>query len=213
MKPLCLRILALSSLYLCSSLWSPVAQASGWWQSPPESFENLESIEYFLRWDHTDFAQRYSWQVQAFAWFWGAPARAELPPKYQKAFSLHILPDHRQHTLQIRYHEQIVMDDNSHKTGDFTAGKPDYQALQALLSQKISCTHSAEPGWAGPAPHMLSLSYRNGSLPQHLIYANTSSRGPAGPSEEEYKASVRRYLCNEKLKIWLQAQILKTQQK
>lgn len=212
MKRFCLRILALSSLYLWSGLWGPAAQASSWWQTPPESFENLEAVEYFLRWDHTDFAQRYSWQAQALAWWWGAPARAELPPKYQQAFSLRILPNHRQQQLHVRYHEQMVMDDSSHKTGHFTADRQAYQELKAHLNN-VSCTHRAEPGWVGPAPQMLSLSYRNGSKPQHLIYASTSTRGPAGPSEEEYKAAVRRYLCKDALKSWLQAQILKSQQK
>ena len=209
MKNVCLRLVIAAS----ACLWAIPTQASSWWQPPPESFENLQALEYFLRWDYTDFNQRYSWQQHALQWFWGAPAHAELPPEYQKAFSLRVLPDHRQQQLQVNYHEQMVIDDKSHRWGSFTADKQSYQELKSLLTQQISCTQGAEQGWAGPAPQMLRLSYRNGSQPQHLMYADTSPRGPAGPSEEEYKKSVRRYLCQETLKKWLQQQILKAQKK
>lgn len=185
--------------------------AMGWFQPPPERFERLVSLEYFLRWDYTDFDQRYSWHShlwhQVPEWLFPA-AHAELPPRYQKAFSLRIIPQHAKQRLSLYYHEQMVTDDSTHKAKVFERGAEDYAQLQHLFSEPLGCTHKAEAGWVGPAPELLRMHYRSAaSQPRDLIFADASPQGAAGPSEEDYRANQRRYLCNKALKEWLRQQV------
>ena len=184
--------------------------AMGWFQPAPQSFEKLTSVEYFLRWDITDFEQRYSWGARLMAKLpelFIPPAHAELPPEYQKAFSLRVIPQHAQQRLKISYHEQMVTRDGTHKTKQFEASAEEYTTLKKLLSKPISCTHTVEPGWVGPAPELLQVNYQKApKQPEHFIFAETRKTGGAGPSEEDYKRNTRRYLCNADLKRWLQKQ-------
>lgn len=183
----------------------------GWFQPVPQSFHRLESLEYFLRWDYTDFAQRYAWHSRLFRQLPHLllpAAHAELPPQYQKAFSLRIIPQHTTQQLSIHYHEQMVTDDSTHRSQHFESGTEAYNQLQTLLAKPLSCTQRVAPGWVGPAPELLRIHYQQtASRPEDLMFAHTQNKGLAGPSEEEYRAHKRRYLCNESLKQWLQQQI------
>jgi hypothetical protein len=185
--------------------------AMGWFQPAPETFSRLESLEYFLRWDYTDFDQRYSWRARLLSKIPDLllpAAHAELPPQYQKAFSLRIIPQHKLQRLRIEYHEQMVTNDRTHKAQRFESNTQAYARLESLLSKPLSCTQGAEPGWVGPAPELLRVSYKQkASRPEDLIFADPTGKGSAGPSEEEYKRNTRRYLCNEALRQWLRQQI------
>lgn len=184
--------------------------AMGWHQPTPQTFEKLVSLEYFLRWDYTDFDQRYSWRSRLMAKLpeiLMPAAHAELPPEYQKAFSLRVLPQHAQQRLQISYHEQMVTQDSTHQGQRFESRTEDYAQLKSLLEKPMACTQTVEPGWVGPAPELLRVSYQKAKdKPEYLLFAEMSKSGAAGPSEEDYKAHKRRYLCNPALKQWLQKQ-------
>lgn len=197
------------ALGLLLTLQTP-AFAMGWFQPAPEAFNRLESLEYFLRWDYTDFDQRYSWHSRLLSKLPDLllpPAYAELPPAYQKAFSLRIIPQHKKKRLSIEYHEQMVTNDSTHKVRRFESTTEDYAQLQRLFEKPLSCLQRAEPGWVGPAPELLRVSYQQAaSRPEDLIFASTQKQGSAGPSEEEYKAHQRRYLCNGELSQWLRQQ-------
>ena len=209
---------------LCLLFWTTTAlpgRAGSWYSTPPESFNDLQTLEYFLRWDATDFTQRYShvptpWKLTLWHWLVGAPARAELPPEYQKAFSLRVQLAHSHHTLHLSYHYQRVIDDQSHHHAERILEKVAYDEFKALWSEPVSCTRPAPGDWVGPSPELIQLRYAHTpTRPHHLIFASTKATGPSGPSEEEYKAGQRRYLCTPRLKQWLlkQRQALEKKEK
>ncbi len=161
--------------------------------------DQLESLDYFLRWQHTDFEARYAWLNLLLP-----AAQAELPPEYQDAFSLHVNLQHSSQQLELDYHAQRVIDDKSHLHAHQQLGPADYQLLMQALKQPIACENQVEPGWVGPASVYLSLQYPER---EDWLYA-TGAEGPDGPAKILSEKSTRRYLCNpvlaDLLNRWVQ---------
>lgn len=157
---------------------------------PSSDFESLKSIDYFLRWEHGEFAPQQSWLPAA---------RAELPPQYQEAFSLYIKPNHSTQTLQAEFYERMVTDDKSQKFYKKSLQSSEYNALKTLLGQKFQCQTQVQHGWVGPAPRMMRLSF---ATKDHLFYVG-GARGPAGPQKDLYESKTRSYLCSKELYQWM----------
>lgn len=156
----------------------------------PQPSNQVVSIDYFLRWQHADFAARYAFLNRLLP-----AAQAELPPEYQKAFSLQIQLQHASQQLELDYHAQQVIDDSSHQHAHQQLGAQDYQALMLALAQPIGCETQVEPGWAGPAPILLRLQYPER---EDWLYAS-GNNGSDGPGEALSARNTRRYLCNSGL--------------
>ncbi len=186
--------LAVLILGLGAQTRSPV-RAGAFKSDNPGAFSELKSLEYHLRWDHDEFSAHYAWHLIP-------PAKAELPPQYQKAFSLKVWPNHRLKTLKVEYHEQMVTDDSTHRSGKATLKTDSYETLAKLLSEPIACKNTVDPGWVGPSPEYLHLDYKSSRL---SLFASLRSEGPAGPGRELSGNAQRRYLCNKDLMQWLQA--------
>lgn len=165
-----------------------------------EVANQVQSIDYFLRWRHSDFEARYAWLNLLLP-----AAQAELPPEYQKAFSLQIQLQHSRQQLELDYHAQQVIDDSSHQYAHQQLGAQDYQALMQALAQPIGCETQVEPGWAGPAASFVRLKYPER---EDWLYASDSD-GSDGPGESLSLKGTRRYLCNSALSDlltgWVQA--------
>ena len=177
---------------------SSLLNLQGCWvkQNPPG--ERLKTLEYYHRWGHNTFKTRYSWLNRILP-----AANAELPPEYQEAFSLLIQVNHQAQSLNISWHEQMVMDDTSHHHKQTQTGQAEYQTLMALLNQPIACETKVEMGWAGPAPKYINLEYREH---RDSFYVG-GAKGPEGPGIDLTEKEVRRYLCQDELLEFLQKQI------
>jgi len=172
-------------------------KAGAWKDGDPGHFAELKSMEYYLRWDHDGFRDHYAWHLIP-------PAKAELPPKYQEAFSFKVWPNHKKQTLQVEYHAQMVMDDSTYRSGKRQLDAEQYQALSKIMAQPLSCIHQVGQGWVGPSPEYLHLEYAKSAV---SMYASQNKNGPEGPGAELREASKRRYLCNKALMDWLKVQI------
>ena len=160
---------------------------------PP--FEQLDTLEYYLRWDHERFKSHHAWRLIP-------PANAELPPQHQKAFSLRLNINHRKQRLVLIYHEQMVTRDATHHTGKLTLSHAAYDELKTMLSEPVICQSQVSGRWVGPAPAYLRFDYGKRAL---RIFASENPQGPAGPGSEHKDR--RFYLCNSVLKTWLEGQV------
>ncbi|HEY9844181.1 MAG: hypothetical protein ACAI44_06425 [Candidatus Sericytochromatia bacterium] len=153
--------------------------------------QRLQRLEYYQRWTRPSFPQASSARPGLGA----SAALAELPPQYQSAFSLVLEPDAVAQALDAEYHFQMVADPATHKQAKQRLGAEAYRRLMELVSQPMVCEASVEPGWAGPAPEILSLDYGERSDSLYVGGPN----GPAGPGQELRSQNKRRYLCNDQL--------------
>lgn len=151
----------------------------------------LKRVEYYQRWTQGQFPKATGLLPS------GTARLAELPPQYQSAFSLALIPNATTRTLAAEYHAQMVMEPNTHKSAQKTLGQDAFAKLLQLTAKKVDCESTVEPGWAGPAPKMLSLSFRNRRGEERLYVGG--AQGPAGPGEAAYKQNKRHYLCNDEL--------------
>ena len=174
----------ISGLGLCLLL-SQTACASR--EAAFQDSNQIESIDYFLRWQHSDFEAHYAWLNLLMP-----AAHAELPPQYQKAFSLHVEVQHSSQQIKLDYHSQQVIDDSTHQHIQQQLGAADYLLLMLALKQGVACENKVEPGWVGPAPALLRLQYPDY---EDWLYAN-GSEGADGPGEKLSAQNTRRYLCN-----------------
>lgn len=149
----------------------------------------LQRLEYYQRWTRPQFPQASSARPGL------GTSVAELPPQYQSAFSLVLEADAVAQALDAEYHFQMVADPATHKQAKQRLGAEAYRRLMELVSQPMVCEASVEPGWAGPAPEILSLDYGERSDSLYVGGPN----GPAGPGQELRSQNKRRYLCNDQL--------------
>lgn len=156
---------------------------------------SLRRVEYYQRWTQARFPRDAGVLPS------GTARLVELPPQYQSAFSLVLIPDATTQTLAAEYHAQMVMDPKTHKSAQKTLGKAAFIRLLQLTNKKVDCESSVEPGWAGPAPKMLSLSFLD-ARGSELFYVG-GAQGPAGPGEAAYKQNKRHYLCQDELQRFL----------
>lgn len=198
------------------ALFTALMLASCWPWSQDNAAQEIQSLDYHLRWDHGDFRAEYGAAnttlrlglhaaldsaLDSLSQGLMPPAHAELPPQYQEAFSLFVQFDHAARKLRLEYHEQMVMDPQTHRSFKQTLGPQEYQLLMALLSEDpLVCQSRVEPGMVGPAPKMLVLNY----LDQALWVYPSGSTGYDGPGGSE---GTRRYLCKPELQSYLQERI------
>lgn len=150
----------------------------------------VKRIEYYQRWTQSQFPQSKP----------GSDLSAELPPEYQRAFSLVILPDAAHQTLDVDYHAMMLMRPASHQHLHRKLGRGDYLKLTGLLNQKLACESAVESGWAGPAPVLIRIERAGSSLE---LYTG-GAQGPAGPDEASYRRNQRYYLCQDALPRYLE---------
>lgn len=160
-------------------------------------------IEYYLRWSQSEFKAEHSWlQPLTTLSRWVMPAaQAELPPRYQNAFSLVITPVPGEHDLEAEYHSRMVMDPSTYFTATKRLGSGAYDRLIAETSQNLVCESKGMPGWAGPAPKLLSLEYPD----RRVILYIGGPDGPPGPRDE----NKRHYLCSQGMNTFLNEAIAK----
>ena len=185
------RLLSLLSAGMLLSMSS-----CAWLQGQAQPTPDIQSLDYHLRWSHAEFAQRYAWLN-----FLMPPAHAELPPQYQNAFSLMLRFDHQAQSLEAVYHEQMVIDNQTHRSFTRRYGAAKYTEIMTLIqAPKFICQSSVRPGMVGPAPELLTLDYADKSV---WVYPSGDS-GYDGPGDSE---GVRRHLCTDTLEKSLQAMI------
>ena len=163
----------------------------------------LQRLEYYQRWTRPQFPQASSARPGL------GTSVAELPPQYQSAFSLVLEADAVAQALDAEYHFQMVVDPASHKQARQRLGADAYKRLMELSALPLACEAEVEPGWAGPAPEVLSLDY--GERLDTLYVGGPN--GPAGPGQELREQHRRRYLCNPEMKAFLSETIQKLQEK
>ena len=183
-KALSRSVLAFSLLFI---------QSCSWFSNQPSATQDIQSLDYHLRWDHAEFSAQYAWINLLMP-----PAHAELPPQYQEAFSLYIVWDHSKQELALEYHKQMVMDPETHVHFKQKLGAQAYAELTKLLSRDpLICKYKVEPGMAGPAPRILNLKYTD---KVRYVYPSGSS-GYDGPGNND---GIRYALCQNDLETYLQ---------
>lgn len=165
--------------------------------SQPEAQAKVPNrIEYYLRWNQSEFKSQHSFNPIKTISHWVMPAaQAELPPQYQHAFSLVITPVAGKQELQAEYHSRMVTDASTYFTASKRLDKQAYQRLEAASKQKIACETKGQNGWAGPAPALLSIEFPEQKL---MLYVD-GAEGPSGPRD----SNKRHYLCNQGINDFL----------
>lgn len=175
-------LLAITGLLLMASL-------------PPTQ---VTSVEYFVRWQRSEFRHHHGSQISWLKWFI-PPAYAELPPQYQRAFSLYLQLNHSQKNIQAEWYARMVMEPESFRYSHKTYALKDYQRLLKNLNGKIRCESHVGIGWSGPSPEYIRIKTEQS---QQLFYASLNEKnGPDGPQGKEGE---RQYLCSQALADQLQ---------
>jgi hypothetical protein len=153
---------------------------------------DVQSFEYYLRWSAARFEQAHP---QRQSW-WMPPAQAELPPEYQRAFSLRLTFEHDKKQVTALWQSRMVADAETFQRQQRSYGEKTYgRIMQALAARPLTCEQRVGPGWAGPAPEMMRLTSAQGDT---LFYAG-GPNGPDGPGETLRKRGLRLYLCGRGL--------------
>ncbi len=169
--------------------------------SQPEAQAKVPNrIEYYLRWNQTEFKSQHSFNplkslTHTLSQWLMPAAQAELPPQYQHAFSLVITPVAGKQDLQAEFHSSMVTDPSTYFTASKRLGNKAYQRLEASAKQKIACEAKGLNGWAGPAPALLSIEFPEQKL---MLYVD-GPEGPPGPRDNNR----RHYLCNQGMSDFL----------